>query len=198
MSCEALNLFITVAFPFSAAYLPIEFAFRTIVRRTAITGNCSLSTNWFTSLVMLADSPASSVVDCNCKVVLTHGSRTQNWSFGNNNCILIITLLDWNRNSHLLYSRNWNLTYGITRAHTWSGSPVINDWEFNNGSPILMQASWTALFQFLIYFQYFTHCTFLSLLSYWPRRNTRPPSTTGTCIPSCCTTGILFACMCLS
>ena len=42
MSCEAMNLLIAAVLPLSAAYLPIVFAFRAIVRCTAITGNCSL------------------------------------------------------------------------------------------------------------------------------------------------------------
>ena len=37
---EALNLLIAAALPFSAAYLPIVFAFHAIVRRMVIIGNC--------------------------------------------------------------------------------------------------------------------------------------------------------------
>ena len=79
LSCEAFNLLIAAALPFSAVYLPIVFAFRAIVRRT----------------VMLADSPASLgvgrlllvagfksckmlIFDWSCKVALT---RAQNGSY---------------------------------------------------------------------------------------------------------------------
>ena len=110
MSCKALNLWIAAALPFSASYLHIVFTFCAIVRHTMITGNCSLH-----RLVYLLGNAGQQscfvkswklvtgnrlhvakmlIFDCSCKVALTCGSRAQNQSIGNNNCVLIMALLD--------------------------------------------------------------------------------------------------------
>ena len=103
---RGLEFLKAAALSFSAAYLPIVFAFHTIFWCTAITGNCS-----FRQLVhLLSDAgrqscfvrswkvlPATGfkqrkmlIFDRSCKVVFTSVLHAQNRSLRNNNCVLII------------------------------------------------------------------------------------------------------------
>ena len=66
MSCEALNLLIAAALLFSAAYLPIVFAFYAIVRHMVITGNTTISSILRSSNVLSTKgSEAQTVIPIN-------------------------------------------------------------------------------------------------------------------------------------
>ena len=63
MSCEAFNFLIAAVLPFSAAYVPIVFAFCDIELSAAHNDYWKLLSPPTGSPLMLADSPASSGVE---------------------------------------------------------------------------------------------------------------------------------------